>query len=238
VGEYVDANGVHTFYEERGSGEAMLLLHGGGVGGDSFGDWTAWFAERYLVRVPDRRGQGQTPDVDGPLSYEGMARDTIAFIDALGAERTHLVGWSDGANIALMIGASRPDLVDKIVAIGANATVDGLTAAGRASIEQFASDGSPFSAKLIACWFDESYSIDLTAVAAPTLVIAGDDDIMSNAHTAWIAESIPNAQLAIIPGASHLVPMEKPELLRTIFDAFLTGGTPQTLNPLRRAAAG
>ncbi len=238
MGDYIDANGVHTYYEEQGSGDPLLLLHGGGVGGESFGDWIPWFAERYRVRVPDRRGQGQSPDVDGPLSYEGMARDTIAFIEALGAERTHLVGWSDGANIALIIGGLRPDLVHKIVAIGANATVDGLTAAGRASIAQFAADGSPFSAKHIACWFDESYSIDLAAVAAPTLVVAGDDDIMSNAHTAWIAESIPNAQLAIIPGASHLVPLEKPELLRTIFDTFLNGEAPPTLLPLRRAPAG
>jgi pimeloyl-ACP methyl ester carboxylesterase len=238
VGQYVDANGVHTYYEELGSGDPMLLLHGGGVGGDSFGDWIGWFADRYLVRVPDRRGQGHTPDVDGPLSYEVMARDTIAFIEAVGPERTHLVGWSDGGNIALMVGALRPDLVDKIVAIGAYATVDGLTEAGRASIEQVASDGSPFSAKLIACWFDERYSIDLAAVAAPTLIVAGDDDIVSNAHTAWIAESIPNAQLAIIPGASHLVPMEKPDLLRVIFRGFLEGGPPETLLPLRRATPG
>jgi pimeloyl-ACP methyl ester carboxylesterase len=235
---YLDANGVHTYYEEHGSGDPMLLLHGGGVGGDSFGDWIGWFAERYLVRVPDRRGQGHTPDVDGPLSYEVMARDTIAFIEALGAERAHLVGWSDGANIALITGGLRPDLVRKIVAIGANATVDGLTAAGRASIQQFAADGSPFSAKLIACWFDESFSINLAAVMAPTLVVAGDDDIMSNAHTAWIAESIPNAQLAIIPGASHLVPMEKPDLLKVIFRDFLEGDPPETLLPLRRVTPG
>ena len=234
---YLDANGVHTYYEEHGSGEPMLLLHGGGVGGDSFGDWIGWFAERYLVRVPDRRGQGHTPDVEGPLSYEVMARDTIAFIEAVGPERTHLVGWSDGGNIALLVGASRPDLVGKIVTIGAYATVDGLTPAGRDSID-LAADGSPFSVKLIACWFDESYAIDLTAVAARTLVVAGDDDIVSNAHTASIAESIPNAELAIVPGSSHLVVMEKPDLLRVIFRGFLEADPPETLLPLRRATPG
>lgn len=233
MGDYVDANGVHTYYEDLGSGEPLVLLHGGAVGGDSFGDWIGWFAERFRVLVPDRRGHGKTPDVDAPLSYAVMAQDTIAFLDALGVERAHLVGWSDGANIALMVGAARPERVHKIIAGSANASAAALTPAGRAALAQFVPE-APFGPKLSECWFDEDYSLDLGAVAAPTLVVAGDDDMVSNAHTALIAETIANGQLAIIPGASHLAPMEKPELLRSMFDDFLHGDPPATMLPLRR----
>ena len=75
---YVDANGVHTYYEEHGSGDPLLLLHGGLADASGFALQTPAFAERYRVVVPDRRGHGRTPDVDGPITYDVMADDTIA----------------------------------------------------------------------------------------------------------------------------------------------------------------
>jgi pimeloyl-ACP methyl ester carboxylesterase len=78
------------------------------------------------VIVPDRRGHGQTPDVEGPISYDLMADDTIAFMDTLGTGPGHLVGWSDGGNVGVLVAIKRPDLVRKLVVMGANFSAEGL----------------------------------------------------------------------------------------------------------------
>ncbi|HYU38981.1 MAG TPA: alpha/beta hydrolase [Acidimicrobiia bacterium] len=133
MGDYVDANGVHTYYEQHGSGDPLLLLHGGLAAAESFAQQTPVFAERYRVVIPERRGHGRTPDVEGPITYELMADDTIAFMDALGTGPTHLVGWSDGGNVGLIVAIKRPDLVRKLVTIGSNFSADGLTREARAA---------------------------------------------------------------------------------------------------------
>jgi pimeloyl-ACP methyl ester carboxylesterase len=253
---YVDANGVHTYYQEHGSGGPLLLLHGGLVDGDSFGQQTPAFAERYRVIVPDRRGHGRTPDVDGPITYEVMADDTIAFMDALGTGPAHLVGWSDGGDVGLLVAIKRPDLVRRLVTIGSNFSADGLTPE---AADAFKPD-TPTSAvpimhetwkvnavdperfetvleKMQRCWFDYAVSTaDLAHIAAPTLVMVGDDDIARFEHTIELYDAIPDAQLAVIPGASHLVPLEKPDLVnRLVLDFLAAEGATMTMMPLRRA---
>src|SRR5262249_3331731 len=139
---YVDANGVYTYYDEHGSGEPLVLLHGGLVDGDSFAQQTPAFAERFRVIVPDRRRHGRTADVEGPISYAVMADDTIAFMDALGTGPAHVVGWSDGGDVGLLVAIKRPDLVRRLVTIGSNFSADGLT---REAADSFKPD-TPISA--------------------------------------------------------------------------------------------
>jgi pimeloyl-ACP methyl ester carboxylesterase len=90
--------------------------------------------------------------------------------------------------------------------------------------------------KMTHCWFD--YAIppaDLARIAAPTLVMVGDDDIVRYEHTIELFETIPDAQLAVIPGASHLAPIEKPELVNQLVLDFLAAeGPATTMMPLRR----
>ena len=90
--------------------------------------------------------------------------------------------------------------------------------------------------KMQGCWFD--YAIppaDLARIAAPTLVMVGDDDIAKFEHTIELFEAIPDAQLAVIPGASHVVPIEKPELVNQLVLDFLAAeGPATTMMPLRR----
>lgn len=253
---YVDANGVHTYYDEHGSGEPLLLLHGGLVDGDSFAQQTPAFAERFRVIVPDRRGHGRTADVDGPISYDVMADDTIAFIEALGIGPAHLVGWSDGGDVGLLVAIKRPNLVRRLVTIGSNFSADGLT---REAAEAFRPD-TPTSAvpimhetwkvnavepdrfdavleKMQQCWFDYAIpTADLARITAPTLVMVGDDDITRFEHTIELYDTIPDAQLAVIPGASHLVPLEKPDLVNQLVLDFLAAeGPTMTMMPLRRS---
>jgi pimeloyl-ACP methyl ester carboxylesterase len=256
MGDYVDANGVHTYYEEHGSGDPVLLMHGGLSDADSFGQQTPAFAERYRVVLPERRGHGRTADVEGPITYDLMADDTIAFMDALGTSPAHLVGWSDGGNVGLLVAIKRPDLVRKLVTIGSNFNADGLMAETKAAFspdsptsvvpvmrdmwKASAVDPDRFDAvfeKMERCWYDD-YSIpaaDLARIAAPTLVMVGDDDIARLEHTATLYETIPDAQLAVIPGASHLGPVEKPDLVnRLVLDFLAAEGPTTTLMPLRR----
>jgi pimeloyl-ACP methyl ester carboxylesterase len=83
-GKYVDAGGVHTYYEVAGTGEALILLHGGFCTVETFGAQTPVLAEHYQAYAPERRGHGRNPDVEGPITYENIAQDTIAFMELLG----------------------------------------------------------------------------------------------------------------------------------------------------------
>jgi len=252
---YVDANGVHTYYDEHGSGEPLLLLHGGLVDGDSFAQQTPAFAERFRVIVPDRRGHGRSADVDGPISYDVMADDTIAFIEALGTGPAHLVGWSDGGDVGLLVAIKRPDLVRRLVAIGSNFSADGLLPEAADAFRPDtptsvvpimheawkvnAVDPDRFDTvleKMQHCWFDYAIpTADLARITAPTLVMVGDDDIARFEHTIELYDTIPDAQLAVIPGASHLVPLEKPDLVNQLVVDFLAAeGPTMTMNPIRR----
>lgn len=254
---YVDVNGVHTYYEEHGSGDPLLLLHGGLADADGFGQQTPAFADRYRVIIPERRGHGRTADVEGPITYDLMADDTIAFMDALSIGAAHLVGWSDGGNVGLLVAIKRPDLVRKLVTMGSNFSVDGLTPEAVAAFtpdaptsvipvmrdmwKASAVDPERFDAvleKMERCW-NEDYAIpatDLARIAAPVLVMVGDDDIARFEHTNDLYETIPDAQLAVIPGASHVAPVEKPELVnQVVLDFLAADGPPTTLMPLRRS---
>jgi pimeloyl-ACP methyl ester carboxylesterase len=253
---YVDVNGVHTYYEEHGSGDPLLLLHGGLADADGFGQQTPAFAERYRVVIPERRGHGRTADVDGPITYDLMAEDTIALMDALSVGSAHLVGWSDGGNVGLLVAIKRPDLVRKLVTMGANFSADGLTPEAVAaftpdtptSVVPVMRDMWKASAvhperfdvvleKMERCWNDyEIPSADLARIAVPVLVMVGDDDISRFEHTIDLFETIPDANLAVIPGASHLAPIEKAELVnRLILDFLAADGPPATMMPLRRS---
>ena len=96
-----------------------------------------------MAFLPERRGHGRTPDVDGPLTYENMASDTAAFIEALGIGPAHLVGWSDGASVALYVALHRPELVRKVICMGAPAC-DGYTPKTLAAVAE------PFARRLSA----------------------------------------------------------------------------------------
>jgi len=192
----VEANGVRHHYEEVGSGAALLLLHGGLESSESWAAQTPVFAEHHRVVLIDRRGHGRTPDVDGPITYELMRDDTIACIEALDIVGAHLVGWSDGGIVALMVAIERPDLVGRIVAIGANASADAYTPETRVALgpgsplldlmqadyEKTTPDGvghwPVVRDKIEHLWWEAplEFTDQLDRITTPTLVMAGDDD--------------------------------------------------------------
>src|SRR5918998_6438571 len=115
MGSYVQVGGVRTWYEERGEGAPLVLLHGGMGDARDFATNIDALAAHFRVFVPERRGYGHTADVDGPITYELMARDTIAFLETVVGGPAHLVGHSDGAPTALTAALLRPDRVRGLV---------------------------------------------------------------------------------------------------------------------------
>jgi pimeloyl-ACP methyl ester carboxylesterase len=117
---YLDLRGQRVWHATFGiQGEPVVLLHGGFANADS---WMlqapALKAAGFRVYVPERRGHGRTPDVEGPITYGLMADDTIAYLDTVIGGPAHLVGWSDGAVVALLVAMRRPDLVSRMVLVG------------------------------------------------------------------------------------------------------------------------
>jgi len=255
MGEYVDVLGHPTWvHRGSGSGETVLLLHGGmSCSDDLLNVLEEPLARSFSVAAFDRRGHGRTRDSEAPFHYADMAREVAAVVEHLGAP-VHLVGWSDGGIAALLVARERPDLVARQVLIGTNFHHDGvvadlpegqsaLGAAMQRAYEERSPDGPDHFAVVEAKFEEMSRSEptmgveDLRTVAAPTLVLAGDDDVIRLDHTAALFEALPHAQLAIVPGASHAVPMEKPDLVARLIADFLRAPVPpETALPVRRAS--
>ncbi|MFC5220289.1 alpha/beta fold hydrolase [Streptomyces coerulescens] len=258
MGDYVQLPGVRTWYETDGAGDPLVLLHGGLCTNETWEPQRAEFATRFGLFLPERRAHGHTPDVDGPLSYRDMADDTVAFVESVVGGPAHLVGWSDGAIVALLVAIARPDLVRKVVAVGANflpnpqsgavpELLDRLTpddpdmAVFRERYEAVSPDGAAHwpvvVRKLIAMFRTEPVisEAELGRIGAPTLVLVGDDDMMTLEHTIALYRAIPDSQLAVVPGTSHALPMEKPSEVNRIVLDFLAHEPVATMMPVRRA---
>ncbi|MBS1848667.1 MAG: alpha/beta hydrolase [Actinobacteria bacterium] len=250
-------DGIDTYYTSAGdTGSPVVLLHGGLTDGASWGPLTTMLAESHRVFVPDRRGHGRTPDTDEAFSYDAMAAETIAFCEDVVGEPANLVGWSDGGIIALLLSISRPDLVVRQVTIGANFHFSGLipgelgtgdspddeeVAFVKAMFEADAPDGaarwSTFWAKTGELWRTGPTltTADLAEISTPTLVMVGDDEPIQLSHTVELFESLPDADLCVVPGASHDAPLEQTGLVFGVIDRFLTGPRPpETFAPIRR----
>lgn len=255
---YADVNGVHMYYESTGAGEPLILLHGGFGGVHLFGGQVPALAERYRVLVPEQRGRGHTADVEGPISYQLLADDIVAFLEETVGEPAHLVGVSDGGVVGLLIAIARPELLRKLVTVGGNFHGDGLLNVAmwtHASPDDEAWTGprqryaavSPDGAEHFPVVFTKLQQMwrygqpilttaDLAQISIPVLVMVGDDDVIHHAHTVALYEALPHGQLAVIPGASHGVFMEKPDVFnRLVLDFVAEQGDPQTILPVRRA---
>ncbi|MYR45165.1 alpha/beta hydrolase [Streptomyces sp. SID5910] len=260
MGDYADLPGVRTWYETEGTGDPLVLLHGGFCTNDTWGAQRTDLAAAYRLFLPERRAHGHTPDVAGPLTYQDMADDTVDFLETVVGGAAHLVGWSDGGVVALLVAAARPDLVRKAVLIGANfrpgpecfaepAMLDAMTpdsadlAFFREMYAAVTPDGADHwptvAAKLTDMWRTQPTltAEDLARVRAPTLVLVGDDDMMTLEHTTALYRGVPGSQLAVVPGASHLVPLEKPALVNRLILDHLAQDAVETMMPVRRAPA-
>lgn len=239
---YIEVAGRRVWHEVSGSGEPLMLLHGAFSGASSFFAQTPAFVEAgFRVHVPERRGHGHTPDVDGPLTYAVMAEDTIAYLDGVLGAPAHVVGWSDGAVVGLLVALRRPDLVERLVLIGQyynssgrvpDSELDRLLHSPEAksflrrSYDPTTPDGPEHFDTVYAKtmrMLDEEPELELAelrGVRTPTLVLQGDRDEVTVAHSLEVVATLPNARLAVLPG-THGLPVEAPDLVNALILAFL-----------------
>ena len=256
---YVDLDTVRMWFDEQagGDGTTAVLLHGGMCTADTWAMQTGALGAGRPLLLPEQRGHGHTADV-GDVSYELMADDTAAFLEATATGPVDLVGWSDGGNVGLLVALRRPDLVRKLVVIGSNfhhegvvpALVDQMMDGGDDDADMLrdlyvaASPDGPehwpvIKAKLLEMWnTGPTMTVaDLATIAAPVLVLVGDDDAVYLSHTVALYEALPHGQLAVVPGTSHMVPIEKAELVNRLIVDFLDDGAVVSMLPMRRAGA-
>ena len=253
MAQYVQTGPVNTWYDEHGSGDPLVLLHGGLVDARFVAPNLGPLAERFHVYTPERRGHGHTADVDGPIGYQVMADDTIAFLDQVIGGPADLVAHSDGAVIALMVAIQRPELVRRLVLISGGydksgeATpdmefdVDQVVQFLGTSYGEVSPDGEahfPVVVAKIGEMMKAEPHLDraeVSTVRARTLVLFADDDIMTLAHAVDLFDALPNAELAVVPGTSHFLTQEKPHLVNALVLDFLTNDPVPTVAPIRRA---
>jgi pimeloyl-ACP methyl ester carboxylesterase len=248
----IDLDGVRTWYDERGTGEPLVLLHGGLSDSRDFAGNLDALAEHHRTFLPDRRGHGRTPDVEGPFSADALAGDVIAFLEQVVGGPARVVGYSAGATVALHVAARRPDLVERLVLISGAFDATGLllrpSAGGPVPPELVATyaEVSPDGAEHFPVILDKVVravaepglsTAELAAIGCRTLVVSGDDDLVSLDHTLALYRALPFSALAVVPETSHLLLHEKPAEVTALVAAFLAGDPAPTRMPIRRAAA-
>ena len=258
--DYIDIDGLSVFYETEGDGDPIVLLHGGLADNSTWAAQFSGLSRHRRVVAPERQAQGHTADRPGPLTYQAMTDQTVHFLTALGLGPVDLLGWSDGGMVGTLIAAEHPDLVRTLTVTGSGFSTAGYVpgamealvslAPGDEDMAMFAamySQASPDGPehfpdvweKIRTMWAEPfDWTDKVGGITAPTLVIVGDDDYVTVEHAHQFSLLVGSGQLAVVPGASHLVPMEKPDLFNELVLEFTANPLADTMMPLRRKAPG
>lgn len=212
---------ISHYYVERGSGPPLILLHGNGESSDYFSAQISAFSPRYHVYALDTRGHGRTPRGTAPFTIRQFAEDLRMFLDLHSIERTNLLGFSDGGNIALVFALRYPERVDRLILNGANLNGGGVRRRYQLPIElgyrvakRFAgrSEKARSNMELLGLMVNDPNvpPEELEQLRMPTLVIAGTRDMIREDHTRLIASRIPGAELVLLPG-DHCIAAKEPD---------------------------
>ena len=217
----------------EGDGADLVLLHGGGEGADGLAELRGRLvAGGHRVIAPEQRAHGRTPGL-APLTYEAMAADTAALLDALEVRGADVVGWSDGGILGLLLARDRPELVRRLVPIGANAAIDSdPTPVASEAFDWFEGvDPATVSLAVPVEWRRELFQMwrtgpllpiaDVARIGAPVLLVSADRDLVSLEHTAALLAALPDGRLAVIPGTHHDVPRTHPSIVAGLVEDFL-----------------
>ncbi len=218
---------IRHYYLEKGKGFPLILLHGNGENSSYFRGQIGAFAKEYHVYAIDTRGHGRTPRGRKPFTLGQFADDLREFMDAHGIARAHILGFSDGGNIALIFALRYPERVEKLVLNGANLNPGGVKRLSQLPVEigyrivRLFSGTSRFarkSAEMLGLMVNEPKITpeELGKIRARTLVIAGTRDMIRAEHTRLIARSIPGAELQLIPGDHFIARKKREEFNRAV----------------------
>ena len=209
---------ISLYYEKRGAGEPLVLLHGNGEDGSYFLHQMEAFSREFLVYALDTRGHGRSPRGSAPFTISQFAEDLLAFLDEQGLKRVNLLGFSDGGNIALTFALRHPERVRRLVLNGANLTPRGVKAwvqlpivLGYQIASRLKSPKARTNAEMLGLMVHEPQipPSELAGLMMPVLVIAGTRDMIREDHTRLMAREIPGARLALIPG-NHFIARRNP----------------------------
>src|SRR5947209_13321716 len=259
-GSYAEVHGIKMYYEVHGEGFPLVLLHGGlSAIGTSFGKVLPGLAAGRQIIAIEQQAHGHTADIDRPLTYRQMAEDTVALLSHIGIERADYFGYSIGAGIAIEIATRHPSRVRKLVVATPIFTADGFhpgVLAGMEALQPEHLAGSPFQEEyariaphpqdwpqLIAKvkqlnrefvdWSPEA----MASIKVPTLLIAGDCDIVRPEHVVELFRllgggvpgdnvGLPHVQLAVLPGTTHITLVDRADWLISMITGFLDAPRP------------
>ena len=219
-------------YIEKGEGKPLIMIHGNEEASDYFKAQFDYFAPKgFRCIAPDSRAHGKTPRGTAPLTIRQMTDDIIGFMDELGIDKADFIGFSDGGNIMLIMAMKYPERIGKMVVDGANLTLDGaadwavdwVMSEYKAASEKADKDpAAKLTMEIIGLMVNDPNidAEDLKKIDVPTLVVAGEEDLILKEHTELIASKIPGAKLAFCPG-DHFCARENPDAFNAIVGPFL-----------------
>jgi pimeloyl-ACP methyl ester carboxylesterase len=228
-------NGNRFYYESYGRGLPVLLIHGNGSSISFFKRQIGAFSRHHRVIAMDSRGQGKSELGTTALTYEGMAEDVNALLEHLKLDHVKVLGQSDGGIIGLMLTIHHPDKVSMLAVMGANLepdaayswAVDGIVRVRNRITAELAHSNDPKPLQLQLQFLDLLGNqphiplADLKTIQIPTLVMAADRDVIRDEHTLSMFHAIQKSQLAIFPGATHVIAAQEPARFnRTVLDFF------------------
>ena len=248
---YADVNGVRMYYEEHGSGQALILLHGGLGSGDMYGPILPALARDRRVITADLQAHGHTADVDRPLRHELLADDVAGLIRHLGLAQADVMGYSFGAGAALRTAIQHPDLVRRLVITSFPCRRDGWYPESLAGMDQM---GSQLAGMLMQSPVGEAYtrfaprpedfgvlldktgellrrdydwSADIAKITAPVMLVFADADAVRPAHVVEFYELL-GGGLRDANWDGSLRPVARLAVLpgQTHYDIFASAGLP------------
>jgi pimeloyl-ACP methyl ester carboxylesterase len=237
---YVEHDGARIWYTAYGAGSPVILLHGGlGHGGNWGYQVPALVSSGYQAVLIDSRGHGRSTRDARPFTYELLASDVLAVMDALHLEKAGLVGWSDGACTALILAATIPSRVAGVFFFACNMDPSGVKPMeasptldrcfGRHVKDYAQLSATPehfkdfVEAVSLMQRTQPNYSAhDLAEIRVPIVIVQSEhEEFIRREHAEYLAQSIPNAQLLVLNGVSHFAPLQRPEQFNTAMLAFL-----------------
>lgn len=222
---------ISLYYRERGKGQPFILLHGNGENGSYFNHQIEYFSDRFRMIAVDTRGHGKSPRGVAPFTIEQFAEDLNELMVMMEISKAIILGFSDGANIALKFALRHPDKVMALILNGGNLNAKGIKKTVQIPMElgykltkMFAdkSETAKHNMELLGLMVNDPNikPDELHAIQVQTLVIAGTKDMIKRTHTEEIAENISNAKLSIIHG-NHFIANKEADRFNKEVELFL-----------------
>lgn len=222
---------ISLYYQEKGRGIPFVLLHGNGESGDYFKNQIEYFSKKYRVIAVDTRGHGKTPRGKAPFTMDQFVEDLNYFLEEHKLTNIILLGFSDGANIAIKFALKYPNKIKTLILNGADLNTKGVKRNVQIPIEigyriskLFAnkSEENKLKTEILGLMVNEPNikSESLNSIKIPTLVIAGTKDLIKEEHSRLISDNIENSKLVFVEG-NHFIAGKNPEAYNREVEKFL-----------------